>query len=78
MNTSSLTPGLQTLDKTELAQILHKSPITIQADASRNPALLPPRLAIPGSSRLLWRRETVEKWLKTHEAKRTTQGRKTQ
>lgn len=67
MHTTNIPRGLQTLGTADLAKILHKSPVTIQADANRNPGLLPPRLRIPGSSRLLWRKDTVLRWLKSNE-----------
>jgi len=74
-----LPSGVQTLGPEELARILHKSPATIQAEASRKPGGLPPRLMLPGTNRLLWRRTAVERWLRTHEAGEAsnTKGRST-
>ena len=74
-----LPSSVQTLGPEELARILHKSPATIQAEASRKPGGLPPRLMLPGTNRLLWRRSAVERWLRTYEAGQVsnTKGRNT-
>ncbi len=74
-----LPSGVQTLGPEELARILHKSPATIQAEASRKPSALPPRLKLPGTNRLLWRTMAVERWLRAHEAAQAsnTKGRNT-
>jgi predicted DNA-binding transcriptional regulator AlpA len=50
----------------ELATCLHKSVASIRSDASRNPEALPPICRLPGTKRLLWRAEDVERWLAQH------------
>ena len=65
-----------TLTIDDLAAVLHKSKKTIYEDIRRNPASIPPRVIIPGSSRLLWRKETVDKWLEEHEEKPVGRKRK--
>lgn len=47
----------------ELASYLHKSVASIRSDATRNPQSLPPICRLPGTKRLLWRIEDVERWL---------------
>jgi predicted DNA-binding transcriptional regulator AlpA len=41
----------------ELAEFLRMSVNTVKAD------VLPPRMKIPGSRRVLWRRIDVERWM---------------
>lgn len=50
----------------DLAEILSRSPGTIKNQHSENPSKLPPICRIPGSRRLLWRREDVTNWLQQH------------
>ncbi len=50
----------------DLAEILSRSPGTIKNQSSTNPSKLPPVCRIPGSRRLLWRREDVASWLQKH------------
>lgn len=50
----------------QLAQCLHKSVASIRSDATRNPLSLPPICRLPGTKRLLWRAQDVERWLATH------------
>jgi len=47
----------------ELAAVLHQSPQTVRANASRAPHRLPPPTRLPGHRALIWRREIVEQWL---------------
>lgn len=56
---------LKTLGVEDIAAILHKSKETIQEDARRKPQCLPPRLVIPGSSRLLWLESDVIEWIES-------------
>jgi len=56
--------ALLTVD--HLAQCLHKSVASIRSDATRNPHSLPPICRLPGTKRLLWRVEDVERWLAEH------------
>lgn len=50
----------------QLAECLHKSVASIRSDATRNPRSLPPICRLPGTKRLLWRVEDVERWLAEH------------
>lgn len=50
----------------ELASYIHKSVASIRSDATRNPASLPPICRLPGTKRLLWRIEDVERWIAQH------------
>ncbi|MDT4826322.1 hypothetical protein FQZ97_596310 [compost metagenome] len=56
--------ALLTVD--QLSTYLCKSAASIRCDASRNPQSLPPICRLPGTKRLLWRMEDVEKWLAEH------------
>ena len=56
--------ALLTVD--QLSQYLHKSVASIRSDATRNPQSLPPICRLPGTKRLLWRMEDVERWLAAH------------
>lgn len=47
----------------QLARLIHKSPSSVRSDASRNIEALPPVCRLPGSKRLLWRREDVAAWI---------------
>lgn len=47
----------------QLSAYLHKSVASIRSDATRNPRSLPPLCRLPGTKRLLWRTEDVERWL---------------
>ncbi|MBC8748557.1 MULTISPECIES: helix-turn-helix transcriptional regulator [Paraburkholderia] len=51
------------LDIRELGELLGRSPDTIKKDLRRNPLAVPPRLHIPGTRLLRWRRVDVEAWL---------------
>jgi hypothetical protein len=46
-----------------LSTCLQKSVASIRSDATRNPRSLPPLCRLPGTKRLLWRAEDVERWL---------------
>jgi hypothetical protein len=50
----------------ELSAYIHKSVSSIRSDATRNPHSLPPICRLPGTKRLLWRVEDVERWLEQH------------
>jgi predicted DNA-binding transcriptional regulator AlpA len=54
---------MQTLTIKDLAKILNRAPATIATEATKAPEKLPPRLFLPGSRRVLWLQEDVEKWL---------------
>lgn len=57
---------MQTLTITDLARLLNRSPATIATEVTKNPDKLPPRLRLPGSRRVLWLQEDVEKWINNH------------
>jgi hypothetical protein len=46
-----------------LSQLLHRRVSTIRCDAHRRPQSLPPRLQIPGTSKLIWVEADVLEWL---------------
>lgn len=52
----------------ELSQYLQKSASSIRSDATRNPRALPPICRLPGTKRLLWRAQDVERWIAEHVA----------
>jgi hypothetical protein len=54
---------LKTLSPEDLAVLLHRSVSTIKTDCRRRPQTLPPRLRIPGSTRLMWLEADVLDWL---------------
>lgn len=54
------------LDLNELGIMLGRSPATIKKDIKRNRLAVPPRLHIPGTRLLRWRKIDVEAWLATH------------
>ena len=54
------------LDLTDLANLLGRSPATIKKDIGRNRLAVPPRLHIPGTRLLRWRRADVDAWLASH------------
>ncbi len=56
----------QLLTTDDLARILRKSVHSIRHDVIRNPRSLPPRCALPGTGRNLWRPQDVESWLAAH------------
>lgn len=50
----------------DLSDCIHKSVTSIRSDVTRNPLSLPPICRLPGTKRLLWRAEDVERWLADH------------
>lgn len=56
--------ALLTVD--DLSGCIHKSVTSIRSDVTRNPLSLPPICRLPGTKRLLWRAEDVERWLADH------------
>ena len=54
------------LDLADLADLLGRSPETIKKDIRRNRLAIPPRLHIPGTRLLRWRRADVDAWLASH------------
>jgi predicted DNA-binding transcriptional regulator AlpA len=63
------------LDLNDLASMLGRSPETIKKDISRNHLAVPPRLHIPGTRMLRWRRVDVDTWLASHVEQRDVEGR---
>ncbi len=51
------------LDLNELSTLLGRSPETIKKDLKRNRLAVPPRLHIPGTRLLRWRKVDVDAWL---------------
>lgn len=51
------------LDLNELSTLLGRSPETIKKDLKRNRLAVPPRLHIPGTRMLRWRKVDVDAWL---------------
>ena len=48
-----------------LAPLIHRAVATIKADLRRRPDSLPPRLLIPGSTKMLWLESDVLAWLQS-------------
>lgn len=46
-----------------LAPLVGRAESTIRVDVSRRPETLPPRLVIPGSSKVMWLEEDVLAWI---------------
>ncbi|MFW0757190.1 DNA-binding protein [Pseudomonas sp. GL-B-12] len=64
--------ALLTVD--DLSDCIHKSVTSIRSDVTRNPLSLPPICRLPGTKRLLWRAEDVERWLADHVSGFATAG----
>jgi predicted DNA-binding transcriptional regulator AlpA len=62
------------LDLNDLASMLGRSPETIKKDMLRNHLAVPPRLHIPGTRLLRWRRVDVAAWLASHVEQRDIMG----
>lgn len=57
---------IKTMGVEELSVLLRRAVDTIRSDARRRPDTLPPRIVIPGTSKLLWLEEDVANWMKEH------------
>jgi hypothetical protein len=57
---------IKTIGVEELSVLLRRAVDTIRSDARRRPETLPPRIIIPGTSKLLWLEEDVVNWMKEH------------
>jgi len=57
---------IKTIGVEELSALLRRAVETIRSDARRRPETLPPRIVIPGTSKLLWLEEDVLAWIKEH------------
>jgi hypothetical protein len=57
---------IKTMGVEELSTLLRRAVETIRSDARRRPETLPPRIVIPGTSKLLWLEEDVLTWIKEH------------
>ena len=63
-------------DLADLAALLGRSTQTIKKDIQRNRLAVPPRLHIPGTRLLRWRRYDVDAWLASYvESRPATEGR---
>lgn len=58
-----MTQQLRVVGPEYLVPLVHRSLETIKVDARRKPQSLPPKLAIPGSSKLLWLEQDVIDWI---------------
>ena len=54
------------IDLNELSDLLGRSSETIKKDLKRNRLAVPPRLHIPGTRLLRWRKVDVDSWLASH------------
>lgn len=54
------------LDLNDLSALLGRSPETIKKDLKRNRLAVSPRLYIPGTRLLRWRKIDVDHWLASH------------
>jgi hypothetical protein len=57
---------IKTIGVEELSTLLRRAVETIRSDARRRPETLPPRIVIPGTTKLLWLEEDVLAWMKEH------------
>jgi hypothetical protein len=57
---------IKTIGVEELSVLLRRAVDTIRSDARRRPETLPPRIVIPGTSKLLWLEEDVINWMREH------------
>lgn len=60
-----------------LANLLQKQVSTIKVDSRRKPETLPPRLQLPGSTKLLWVEEDVLTWLNSFRPAKEPEKKKT-
>jgi predicted DNA-binding transcriptional regulator AlpA len=58
--------SIKTIRIDELSWILRRAESSIRSDICRKPESLPPRIKMPGSSRLLWLESDVLEWLKSN------------
>lgn len=56
------------LDIDELAKLLGKSQETIRKNLRDNPRRVPPRMHMPGTKMLRWRKTEVEIWLEEQQS----------
>lgn len=54
-----------------VSKLLGKEISTIRCDARRKPWTLPPRLLLPGSSKLMWVEEDILDWVNLYRPKLT-------
>lgn len=54
------------LDVEELAVLMDLTPSTIRRYVAKKPFNLPPKMHIPGSKMMRWRKVEAEKWLYEH------------
>ena len=61
------------LNLAQLADLLGRSAETLKKDLRRNPAAVPPRIAVPGTRLLRWRPCDVQDWLAAHVTSASTE-----
>lgn len=69
MTENTVVPKPNVVGPEYLVPLLHRNLSTIKVDARRKPESLPPRLMIPGSSKLLWVEQDVIDWLNSFRLK---------
>lgn len=55
--------AMQLLNIQQLAEIIHKSPLSVANDVTRNPSALPPFARISG--RILFEKTLVDEWVRS-------------
>ena len=60
-----MTPNPKVVGPEYLAPLIHRAVATIKSDLRRRPESLPPRLLIPGSTKMLWLETDVLDWLQS-------------
>ena len=50
----------------ELAKMLDRKLSTLQVDVTRRPDTLPPKVILPGSRRVVFKKVDVQKWIDDH------------
>lgn len=60
-----------------IAELLGLEESTVKTDVRRKPQSLPPRLMIPGSSKLRWVEEDVLDWINSFRPKKEEEKKKT-
>lgn len=63
MNDSKTLRPFKTLGVDELSVLIFRAVQTIKNDLYRKPSSLPPRILMPGSTKLVWLESDVKAWL---------------
>ena len=58
-----MNPDVKVVGPEYLVPLIHRAVATIKVDLRRRPESLPPRLLIPGSTKILWLESDVLAWL---------------